>query len=91
MFSAYAVVEDAGYKDRLYLGHFESEQSARNKVRDAIASGCIYGYVKDGHDVVAYLTVESFVVRGLVEKSKTDSTGANRRKRVRTRPLFRVE
>ncbi|MDQ5946001.1 MAG: hypothetical protein QG619_1424, partial [Pseudomonadota bacterium] len=28
MFSAYGVVEDAGYKHRLYLGHFESDLSA---------------------------------------------------------------
>lgn len=91
MFSAYGVVEDAGYKDRLYLGHFESEASARNKVRDAIASGCLYGYVKHGHDVVAYLTVESFVVHGLTEKAKADGASSDGRKRVRTRPLLRVE
>lgn len=77
MFSAYDAVEDYGYKNRLYLGHFESEASARNRVRDAIASGCLYVYIKRGHDVVAYLTVESFFVRGLIEKAKADSAGSN--------------
>lgn len=91
MFSAYGVVEDAGYKHRLYLGHFESDLSARLKVRDALASGCLYGYVKDGHDVVAYLTVESFVVSKLIEKTKADSSSANGRKGICAKPILRVE
>ncbi len=91
MFQAYGVVEDAGDKNRLYLGHFLSESAARMKVRDAIASGCMYGYVKQGHDVIVYLTVESFVVKGLIEKAEADYARANGGKRIRAEPFLRIE
>lgn len=72
MYSAYGVVEDTGYKDRLYLGHFESELAARESVRRGIAGGCLFGYVMRGHDVIVYLTAGSPRVRGLVEKASAE-------------------
>lgn len=90
-FQAYGVVEDTAHKDRLFLGLFDTEQAARNRVRDGIASGCLYGYVKQGPDVIAYLTVESFTVHGLIEKAEAEAEAADRGKRTRVKPLLRVE
>ena len=91
MFQAYGVVEDAGDKNRLYLGHFLSESAARMQVRDAIASGCMYGYVKQGHDVIVYLTLESVVVKRLIEKAEADYARANGGEQIRADPFLRIE
>lgn len=37
------------------------EQFARDRIRDAIASGYNYGYIKQGFDAIAYLTEKSFL------------------------------
>lgn len=36
-------------------------QNARNRIRDAIASGFEYGYIKDGFYTVAYMNESSFL------------------------------
>lgn len=91
MFEAYAVNNAEDRKDRYFVGRFDTEQGARNRVREAIASGCAYGYVKQGHQIVCYLTEDSFAVRGLIEKAKAQRAGAHGGKRIGGAPLLRVE
>jgi hypothetical protein len=43
-----------------FIGMYESESAARDRVRQAIASGYDRGYIKQGFDVVAYLDESSF-------------------------------
>lgn len=60
---AYAVAKKATpqeQRDLIYVGM--STDNAKNKVRQAIASGYDYGYIKDGFETVAYLTESSFLV-----------------------------
>lgn len=91
MYDAYAVSGTPADKHRFMLGSYSTEHDARSRVRQAIASGFVYGYIKQGHEVVAYLTEKSFVVGGLIEKAKADTAAGNSCERVRRKPLVRVE
>ena len=91
MFDAYAVSGTPADKHRFMLGSFEHEIDARNRIRAAIASGFIYGYIKQGHEVVAYLTEASFTVSGLIEKTKANRSASDGRERVGGKSLLRVE
>lgn len=91
MFDAYAVSGSPPEKHRFHIGTYETEREARNRVRQAIASGFVYGYIKQGHEVVAYLTEASFTVKRIAQQAEADSTSDERGERVSRRPLFRVE
>ena len=59
---AYAVAKKGTPEEQRELVYFgEYEHHARNRVRDAIASGFEYGYIKEGFETVAYLTESSFL------------------------------
>lgn len=46
------------------IGMYETEREARERVRQAIASGYHAGYIKQGFELVAYLTEKSFCPAG---------------------------
>lgn len=61
-YQAYCVSKRGSPKEQrelIYVG--EKEELARSLIRDAIASGFDYGYIKQGGNTVAYLTEKSFV------------------------------
>lgn len=61
MFQAYAVANKGApneQRELLYMG--ESEGAARSIIRDAIASGFEYGYIKQFGATIAFLTEQSF-------------------------------
>lgn len=64
MFEAYAV-KDKGTPEmqRTFLGFSDSLDRAKWDVRDAIAWGFEYGYVKEHGQTVGYYTEESFKLR----------------------------
>lgn len=63
MYQAYAVANKGRKNEQRELVAFcENKNFAILKVRDAIASGFEYGYVKQGFEIVAYLTERSFLV-----------------------------
>jgi hypothetical protein len=62
MFQGYVVANKGKPNEQLELVYFgEYEHFARNKIRNAIASGFDYGYIKQGFDTIAYLTEKSFL------------------------------
>lgn len=69
LFSAWGIVEETRYRDRLYLGHFLSADSARQRVRDALGSGCYYGWVMRGNEVLEYVSLETRRFRQRLERS----------------------
>ncbi len=61
-YQTYAVKnKDTPNEVREFIGLHENEAGARNKIRDAIASGHDYGYIKQGFDTIAYLNEKSFL------------------------------
>jgi len=91
MFDAYAVSGAPAHLHRFHVGKYETEAEARTRIRDAIASGFVYGYIKQGHEVVAYLTEASFVVSGIAKQAKANTTKADRGERISRKPALRVE
>lgn len=62
IFQCYAVANKGKPNEqRVLLGMPNDEGLARGLIRDAIASGFDYGYIKQGFETVAYLTEESFL------------------------------
>lgn len=63
MFQGYAVANKDKPDEQRELVYFgESKDRAVSRIRDAIASGFDYGYIKQGFETVAYLTESSFLV-----------------------------
>lgn len=91
MFDAFAVSGTPDHKHRFHLASCETEAEARSRIRQAIASGFIYGYIKQGHDVVAYLTEESFTLNRIAQQAKANSTTSERGERISRKPLLRIE
>ncbi len=61
-------------RELIYFG--ESRDKAKWSIRDAIASGFDYGYIKEGFQILASFNEASFTIRRTPEKERT-------RKRVR--------
>lgn len=62
MLQGYAVANKGKPNEQRELVYFgEYEHFARNKIRNAIASGFDYGYIKQGFDTIAYLNEKSFL------------------------------
>lgn len=62
MFQSYVVANKGKpnmQRELIYLG--ESKELARNRVRDGIASGFDYGYIKQGFETVEYLNEKTFL------------------------------
>lgn len=60
MFQVYAVKGEKPDERRDFVGIYEAETDARNRARQAIASGFDYAYIKQGFDTIAYLDESSF-------------------------------
>lgn len=61
MYQIYAVVNKGKpTEQREFLGFTQHKQFAINQIRDAIASGFDYGYIKQGFDVVQSYNESSF-------------------------------
>lgn len=61
-YGAYAVkLLESGEKHRVIVTMTDIKQLAINRIRDAIASGFDYGYIKQGTDVVASFNEKSFL------------------------------
>jgi len=63
MYQAYAKVGKKPDEVTDFVGIYQTEDEARNRVRQAIASGYDAGYIKQGFELVAYLTEPSFSPR----------------------------
>lgn len=61
-FEAYIVSNRGPEKQRMFAGWFWNVEEASWAIRDAIASGFDYGYVKEQGHTVAYYTEHSFRV-----------------------------
>lgn len=62
MLQAYAVANKGEPNEQRTLVYFgEDKIFAKNRIRDAIASGFEYGYIKQGFETIAYLTEKSFL------------------------------
>jgi hypothetical protein len=62
MLQAYAVANKGQPNEQRELIYFgESMHWARSRIRDYIASGFDYGYIKEGFETVAYLSERSFL------------------------------
>lgn len=62
MLHAYAVANKGTpneQRELVYIGEYKHH--AQNRIRDAIASGFDYGYIKQGFETLAYLTEKSFL------------------------------
>lgn len=56
-FQAYAVANKGTPQEQHDLFYFgESKTQARDRIRQAIASGFDYGYIKQGFETVAYVS-----------------------------------
>ena len=61
-YGAYAVkILPNGEKQRVILSMTDIKQLAINRIRDAIASGYDYGYIKQGTDCIASFNEQSFL------------------------------
>lgn len=66
LFEAYAVkILESGEKERHLLAFSEWKDMARSYIRDAIASGFDYGYIKQGHELIASYNEKSFLIRSI--------------------------
>lgn len=62
MLQGYAVANKGQPNEQRELVYFgESKDLAKNRIRDAIASGFEYGYVKQGFETVGYYTEKTFL------------------------------
>lgn len=64
MLQAYVVAnkgKENEQREMIYLG--ESKEFARAKIRDAIASGFEYGYIKEGFHTIASFNETHFLMR----------------------------
>lgn len=82
LFSAWGQVEETSWLERLYLGHFLSVEAARQRVRDAIGSGCLYGWIMRGHDVIEYVVLESERYRQRFARWRASAPPGSDRKRI---------
>ena len=63
MIQGYAVANKGQQNEQRELVYFgENKDLARNRIRDAIASGFEYGYVKQGFETVGYYTEDAFLL-----------------------------
>jgi hypothetical protein len=61
-FQGYAVAYKGTPHEQRELVYFgDSEALARSRIRQAIASGFDYGYIKQGFETIAYLSERSFL------------------------------
>ena len=62
MLQGYVVAKKGHRNEQRELVYFgEDRRMAQNHIRDAIASGFDYGYIKQGFQTIAYLTEKSFL------------------------------
>ena len=62
MCQAYAMVKKDTPAEQSEIGYFgESNDRAIAYIREAVASGFDYGYIKQGFETIAYLTDKSFL------------------------------